>query len=193
MANTASNVTAGKPKIGGAVYRAPKGTTLPEDATTALASAFKALGYCSQDGVKNEDSPSKSEIKAWGGDIVLTTMESKKDTFSMTLIEALNIDVLKAVHGDANVTGTLSTGLEVASNAVDELGAGVWVVDMIMRGNVAKRIVIPDAEITEVGEVTYADTSAVGYAIKLAAHPYGTDGDTHYEYIKAPTTSGSGG
>ena len=45
----ASNVSAGKPKVAGAVYRAPKGTTLPTDATTALASAFVDMGYVSEE------------------------------------------------------------------------------------------------------------------------------------------------
>ena len=36
-------VTVSKPKVGGAVWRAPLGTTLPTDATTALDKAFKSL------------------------------------------------------------------------------------------------------------------------------------------------------
>ena len=43
MAN-AQNVTAAKPKIGGAVSRAPLGSTLPTDAKAALNAAFKSLG-----------------------------------------------------------------------------------------------------------------------------------------------------
>ena len=43
----AKNVTAAKPKVGGAVWRAPLGTTLPTDAKTALDKAFKSLGYIS--------------------------------------------------------------------------------------------------------------------------------------------------
>ena len=41
---TSANVSVGKPKIAGAVYVAPLGTTLPTDAVTALATAFKGLG-----------------------------------------------------------------------------------------------------------------------------------------------------
>ena len=49
MEMKAKNVTTGKPKTGGAVFRAPLGTALPTDAKTALDEAFKNLGYCSED------------------------------------------------------------------------------------------------------------------------------------------------
>lgn len=55
--STVSNVTAAKPRTGGAIYRAPLGTAIPTDATTALAEAFKALGYLSEDGLVNTNSP----------------------------------------------------------------------------------------------------------------------------------------
>ena len=49
--NTVSNVSAGKPNIEGAVFRAAlsESLTIPTDATSVLSSDFKALGYVSDD------------------------------------------------------------------------------------------------------------------------------------------------
>lgn len=180
--NSAANVTTGKPKIGGAVFRAPFGTTLPKDAKSELDAAFKNLGYISEDGVTNSTSLESEEIKAWGGDTVAQPQTSKTDTFQMTLIESLNVEALKAYFGNDNVTGTdLQTGLSIQCNS-KELEASVWVIDMVATGNIPHRIVIPNAKPSELEDITYVDNEAAGLGMTLAALP-DEDGNTHYEYI----------
>lgn len=181
MPNSA-NVTAGKPKIGGAVYRAPLGTALPTDAVTALNEAFVDMGYVSEDGVTNSNTIESDDVKAWGGDTVLSLQTDKTDTFAMTLIESMNINVLKAVFGDSNVSGTLADGIVVKANA-DEQEDAAWVIDMIARGNVKHRVVIPSGKISEVGDTVYSDTEAVGFEVTVTAIQ-DTAGNTHYEYYK---------
>ena len=181
MAN-AKNVTAAKPKVGGAGHRAPLGTPLPPAAKSELDKAFESLGYISSDGLTNSNSPSSENTTAWGGDTVLTQQTEKPDTFAYTLLEALNPAVLKSVYGDKNVTGTLETGITVKANS-DEQQDCCWVIDMVMKNNAAKRIVIPDAAVSAVGDITYSN-GAVGYNTTLTAVP-DEHGNTHYEYIVA--------
>ena len=180
------NVTAGKPNIEGAIFVAPLGSTLPTDAVTALDAAYEELGYASDAGLANDMTRTSTEIKAWGGDTVLNVQTDKKDNFTLTLIEAKDENVLKQVFGDDNVTVS-GTDIAIKVNS-KELSAHSWVINMILSGGYLKRIVLPNAQVTNIDQVSYADASAVGYGLSLSCLP-DSSGNTHYEYISAGTAS----
>lgn len=183
MANNVNNVTAGSPKVGGAISVAPANTAAPTDAVTALADTYKSMGYVSEDGVTNSNTPNNTAINAWGGDLVLQTQDAKPDTFQFTLLEATNLDVLKLVYGDSNVSGTLAAGITIQANNKPQT-EHVLVIDMLLRDLTVKRVVIPKGYVTSVGDIVYRDNAAVGYQTTITAYP-DASGNTHYEYIKA--------
>lgn len=183
----ATKVSVGKPKVSGAVHWAPLGTTLPTSATAALNGAFVELGYVSEDGLTNNNSPESDTVKAWGGDTVLNLQTDRPDTFAFTLIESLNEDVLKTIYGASNVTADGDGNLTIKATA-EEMTSGAWVFDMIVKGGRAKRIVVPNGTISELGEIVYKDDEAIGYNVTITDVPDNT-GVYHYEYITATVPS----
>ena len=190
MAN-ASYVSTGKPKIGGSIFRAPKGTTLPTSATAELDPAFKDIGYVSEDGVTNRNARESEEIKSWGGTTVLSSQTSVTDTWQAQFIEALNTEVLKMVFGSSNVTGNLADGIKVTVNGAESEEAA-YVFDMVLKGGVLKRVVLPCAKLSELGDTVYKDDKAIAYDVTLAALPDENE-NLHYEYIVTPADAVSGG
>lgn len=184
--NNVSMVTTGAPQIGGYAYRAPAGTTLPKNATETLNEAFKSIGYISDEGVVNANSPESEDIKDWGGTTVLSVQSSKDDTFQFTLLESVNLEVLRMVYGADNVTETEDTITIKANNAETEEAA--YVLEMVLRGGQKKRVVLPKAKVTDVGDITYTKSDPVGYQVTLTC-TMDEEGNTHYEYITKKKTA----
>lgn len=189
MANTTLNVSTGKPRVTGGIYRAPVGTTLPTDASTALGNAFVSLGYIATDGVTQSSEIDSGEYKAWGGDVVLAYVNGKTYRFAFGMIEILNAEVYKTLHGTANVSGTLATGLTIKANGKDTV-EWVYVIELALRDGALARIVIPDGKITEMGDTSYHDDDAVAYPVTITCQA-DDDGVPYYEYIVKAANSGT--
>ena len=185
----AGNVTAGKANVAGAIFSAIFGTTLPVTPNESLASAFKDLGYVSQDGVTNSTNIESTKVKEWNGNTVLTILTSKDDQFKTKLLETKNVEALKEVFGQSNVTVAGNGLITIVSNA-NEQEYRSYVIDMSLSDGGLKRIVLPKAKISSIGDITYTASDATNFDLTFDTAPDGS-GNTHYEYI-LPGSGSSG-
>lgn len=182
MAN-ANEVTTGVRRTLGGVYRAPLGTTLPTDASSTLASAYVDMGFISEDGITKSRSTETTDIKEWGGTTVHVIQTSKEVTLSFQELATLNVDVIKSIYGEDNVTGSMAAGLKVTETDAEPEEA-VWVVDIECLDGTLERMVIPRGKISELGDEVYKRDEAVAYDITLTCLPDNT-GAKVYTYYKA--------
>lgn len=185
--NNTAYINAGKPKIGGAIFTAPLGTAVPTNADAELAAAFKCTGFVTEDGVSDNMTRSTKDVKAWGGDTVMRIQTAFGDEFKWNFLQTNDPDVLAAIYGEGNVSGTPETGMTLTVNSQD-VPNRIWVIDMVLKDGGKKRLVIPNGSATVSGEIKYADADAVNYPITVGALP-DTAGNTHYEYTKSGSAS----
>ena len=167
---TASNVLVG---VTGGAYVAPEGTTLPTDATTALNAAFEEVGYISEEGVSQSISEDVTDLKAWqNGDVVRKIQTGHDLTYSFTMIETS--DVTLATYYGNYAAGTVEIdGTQLPHKS--------WVIE-VADGDDDLRIVIPDGQITERGDLVFQNGDAVGYQITITCFP-DDSGVKAYQYV----------
>ncbi len=178
-AGTAANVTTGKRRVDGGIYIAPTSTALPTDASATLANTFVNVGYVSEEGVKHNVSRTTQDIKEWNGDVVDSSTTEFKNEWKIKFIESLNVDVLKLVFGESNVTVT-NNKIKVTINS-KELEEHAIVIDMAAKGGKLQRIAIPRGKITAIGEINHKANEAVAFDTTISTFP-DTNGNYEYEY-----------
>lgn len=183
------NVSVGKPAAAGGIHSGPIGSDLPTDATSKLDDSILGLGYVSEEGLTNTIEVDTETITAWGGDTVLTVRTSRTETFTWSFIENTK-EVMAEVYGQSNVTEEGNNLTVLHKN--EEMDHRVYVFEILLSGNRVKRIVVPDGQVTEVGDVVYVDGEPIGYEVTLTTYA-DADGVTVYEYIADIRNDGDNG
>lgn len=187
MPNT-KDVRVGAPdqKTTGAIKHAPLGTPLPSlsDISTSgvtLNQAFTGDEYVSEDGLTLSPSMSTTDIKDWSNSIVRKVLESFDGTLSWTMIST-NEGALGVAFGADHITTNAAAQTHGKQMKV-ELGAHLpeaqsWV--FLMKDGDARIIVlVPNGQVTEVGEVTFSASAAIGWNVTLSCYP-DSDGESIY-------------
>ena len=80
----------GSADVSGAIFVAPKGTSLPTDATTTLGGTWTLLGFTSDAGVTISESVSTNDLRAWEGrTIVLSAVTEYTESVSFMPIQCI--------------------------------------------------------------------------------------------------------
>lgn len=163
----ADNVAFAKGGVSGTMYRAPKGTPLPTDATTPLPDAWKSVGYIGEDGLTFGEDTDTTSITEMSGNTVKTMVSSYSETVQFVMIET-NEHSLKERFGDKNVTWDDEKKTYSYAHRIPDGEGCPHVVEIMKTNGFVERTVIPDGAPSEFGNIQYHGTDGVGYDMTMA-------------------------
>ncbi len=179
--NNANNIALGAPKIGGAIFVAPKGTECPTDATSPLGDLFQNVGYCSEDGLKRKETITKKPVVEWGGSTVRQPLDKYEATWSFGMLETSTL-TKGVIHGEKNVEGDDETGFAVVGRP-EYRSEHAWVIEQILDDGWIRRTVIYRGDINDIAEVASLPKDPETYNITLSGMANG-EGITYREYYR---------
>lgn len=186
--NNTANVSVGTGVKGGYAYRAPIGTPLPSryDTTAAdLHEDFVNLGYVSEDGINNPIETDGENFKDMNGDTIDHADSEYTETIVLTLAEQMKAS-LAMEYGEDNVID--EEGQIVARHRSDPKEHCSLVLLLVLKNGRRQTTVVPDCQVTEVGEKKYAKTDLVGRELTATCYP-DANGDHVIDYIESTETA----
>lgn len=190
----ADNVAFAKGGVSGTVYRAPKGTDLPEDATTALPDVWKSVGYIGEDGITFSEDTDTTSINEMGGNAVKTVVSSYSETAQFVMIET-NEHSLKERYGDKNVEWDETNKKYKFAHRIPDGDGCPHVIEILKTNGYVERTVIADASPSEFGDAQYHGSDGIGYDVTLSMNASqllnGATAVTYGAKIQEPATPGS--
>lgn len=182
MTQVAGNVRVG---VTGGIYVAPAATALPTTPSAALDGAFTEVGYLNEDGVTESQGTETNDIRAWqNGDVVRKVQTSHDLTYAFTLLET-NPTSLELFYGNYDDGGGAGPAVvEITGEQPDHNSYVLQVID----GDDLIRIVIPDGQVTERGDVVYQNGDAITRPVTITCFP-DADGVKAYQYLETEGAS----
>lgn len=187
MANV-NNITSSNPGRNGVMFRGPIGAELPTDALSELDELFIDQGIVGEDGVSQAITRDTEDVKAYGGDIVYTLQTDFGEEFTVVLYESRNVETLKTVFGEGNVTEDGEGNITVLHNKA-KLPRSSFIFDHEIDQGV-KRQVMAIGQVVSVGDIVNVHSDIVKYELTVKAFP-DADGNVLTEYLAADDGSNS--
>lgn len=163
------NAAAVRIGITGELYAAAVGTAAPTSSTSSLDAGYVGMGYVSEDGVVETYDDTVEDIVAWqNATVVRSVTTESKATLQLTLIETKGA-VLELYHKGSTVeaVGAGEWKIDVKAPGADERAFVLDVID----GSKHIRFYVPRGEVSERGEITYANGEPIGYQITITCYP----------------------
>lgn len=186
--NDIVNVSTARGIVGGYLFSAPRTSAVLSaiaslsDMTAPLPPAFENLGYVASDGITESESASTRTDTDMDGRPIGTTRFDRTETVRVRLVESRKESVSER-HGHANVE--VADGVAIVHHNNLPREHRVYVAELVLDSGRRWRKVIPDGQVTEVGDLALSSTELVGREIAIGcnAHTWELGGPTHTDTV----------
>lgn len=139
--------------------------TLPETAVDELEAGAIDLGTVTDAGIVHTISRETEDRKDIRGKTYYVLQTSVDHTFTLTLADSMDLNVLRTIVGDDNVTVDGSGRVTVRHNA-KQTPRQTFVFDFLLNGGI-KRSVIEIGQVISIGDVTHVSSSMYEFAVTI--------------------------